>query len=306
MYGHETVYPLIVFVGVLVVSLLCSELLRARPRRLSAQRMKWLQRQEPPKEQDPSSLTEAKRAPHPWFKTLTSWIEEWVSFSSQAYWRDKLVQAGWQRQLRPGEFLLLRGFLMLFLPAVGGPLLWLASWERKWLLLGIGGLFLLGYGGPVLLLQGAIGRRRRILRRTLPHALDLLLAYVEAGLGFDGALQQVAQRTPGLLSEEFQRVIEDMKQGKSRQAAWQRLKERTNLPELNSLATAIVQTSQLELSLKEILRAQAYLLHRRRCEWVEEQGRRLPFRTLFLMVLLTLAALFLLLLDLQLQGRSGG
>lgn len=282
------VYTWIVFTGVLGLTFLCSEIWRARQKRLLARRMQHIQRQE--------QASPAPQEPHPGFRTLIQWIEGWVAFPTQARWRDKLVQAGWQGRLRPGEFLLLRGLLMLLLPTLGGFCWSWASPDRKWLLLGIGGLLLLGYAGPWLLLEGAILRRRRRVARALPHALDLLLACMEAGLGFEGALQQVAQRTCGLLSEEFQAVLEDMKQGKSRPAAWRRLKERTNLPALNSLANAIIQTSQLELSLKDILRAQAYLVHRRRREWVESQARKLPFRTLSLLVLLTLLAVVLLFL----------
>ena len=289
-------YALMVFIGVLGVTFLCSEVWRARQKRWLARRMQHIQRQESQPEQPSPARLEAPREPHPWWATLVRWIEGWVSFSAQAHWREKLIQAGWQRRLRPGEFLLLRGLLMLFLAALGALGWSLAPPDRKWLFLGIGGWLLLGYGGPLLLLEGAIRQRRRSVAKALPHTLDLLLASMEAGLGFEGALQQVAQRTRGLLSEEFQAVLEDMKQGKSRQAAWRRLKERTNLPELNSFANAIIQTSQLELSLKEILRAQAYLVHHRRREWVESQARKLPFRTLALLVLFTLLAVVLLFL----------
>ena len=43
-------------------------------------------------------------------------------------------------------------------------------------------------------------------RRDLPDALDMLTICVEAGLGFDAALAQVARNTNGPLAAEFARV----------------------------------------------------------------------------------------------------
>ncbi len=56
------------------------------------------------------------------------------------------------------------------------------------------------------------------MQRALPDALDLLSISVEAGLGFDAALSQVARNTTGPLAQEFARVLQEMQIGLGRSA----------------------------------------------------------------------------------------
>ena len=65
-----------------------------------------------------------------------------------------------------------------------------------------------------------------------PTRMDLLTISVEAGLGFDAALSQVARNTDGPLAGEFFRVLQEMQIGKSRAEAFRSLAERTTVPEL--------------------------------------------------------------------------
>ena len=67
------------------------------------------------------------------------------------------------------------------------------------------------------------------MQRDLPDAIDLLTISVEAGLGFDAALSQVARNTEGPLAEEFARVLQEMQIGLGRADAMRALGERTNV-----------------------------------------------------------------------------
>jgi hypothetical protein len=60
---------------------------------------------------------------------------------------------------------------------------------------------------PDLWLSSLIGKRKKVITRALPDALDLLTISVEAGLGFDAALNKVAQKWDNALSEEFNRTF---------------------------------------------------------------------------------------------------
>src|SRR3954453_7120381 len=62
------------------------------------------------------------------------------------------------------------------------------------------------YTGDLVLLQISQTRQQRI-QSDLPDALDLLSISVEAGLGFDAALAQLARNTTGPLADEFFRVL---------------------------------------------------------------------------------------------------
>src|SRR5690606_12635689 len=52
-------------------------------------------------------------------------------------------------------------------------------------------------------------RRQQQIRRTLPDAMDLLTVSVEAGLGFDAAVAQVARAMPGPLAGELSRMLQE-------------------------------------------------------------------------------------------------
>ncbi len=67
------------------------------------------------------------------------------------------------------------------------------------------------------------------MQNALADAIDLMTISVEAGLGFDAALQQVARNTEGPLAGEFQRVLQEMQIGRSRSDAMRALGDRTKL-----------------------------------------------------------------------------
>ena len=56
-----------------------------------------------------------------------------------------------------------------------------------------------GYILPNVLLYNAGQKREKLMRNALPDALDLLTVSVEAGLGFDAAVDRVARNTDGPL-----------------------------------------------------------------------------------------------------------
>ncbi|MFN2625043.1 MAG: hypothetical protein ABR520_03030 [Mycobacteriales bacterium] len=88
-------------------------------------------------------------------------------------------------------------FKVLGLFALGGgglllPLL--GQHPRAAIALGTAGV-LVGYFGPDLALYQMAYNRNAVITRALPDAIDLLTISVEAGLGFDAALAQVARNT---------------------------------------------------------------------------------------------------------------
>jgi len=72
-----------------------------------------------------------------------------------------------------------------------------------------------GFFLPDLLLYNAGLKRQAQIQLALPDALDMLTVCVEAGLGFDAALAQVARNTRGPLAAEFARVLQEMQDRKS-------------------------------------------------------------------------------------------
>ena len=155
----------------------------------------------------------------------------------------------------------------------------------------VGGILL-----PDYLLQDCINRREQLMRKTLPDGLDLLVACTEAGLGLDQAINEVATRKPGPLSEEFARVVKEINLGKTRSEAWRSLSERVGLDDLRSFAAAIYQAEELGASIANVLRAQSEALRSRRTMKLREVAGKLPTKMLFPLIFCIFPALFVVFL----------
>src|SRR4029079_1654399 len=92
----------------------------------------------------------------------------------------------------------------------------------------------LGFHAPNIWLHNTATKRETEMQKAMADAIDLLTISVEAGLGFDAALQQVAKNTEGPLADEFSRVLQEMQIGRGRSDAMRGLGERTSLPDLKT------------------------------------------------------------------------
>ncbi len=91
----------------------------------------------------------------------------------------------------------------------------------------------------------------------LPDALDLMVICVEAGMGLDAAINRVAgeiKLTSPVLSEEFTLLNLELRAGKSRQDALRNLAYRTDIHQLESLVTLLIQTDRFGTSVANALR----------------------------------------------------
>ena len=149
------------------------------------------------------------------------------------------------------------------------------------------GLFL-----PDVLLYNAGLKRQDRIRRTLPDSIDLLTISVEAGLGFDAALDQVAKNTDGPLAGELSRVLQEMQIGKSRAEAFRAVLDRTDVVELRAFVSSIVQADSLGIPVARVLREQSKELRIKRRQLAEERAQKVPVKILVPLVLCVFPALF--------------
>ncbi|MBJ7356241.1 type II secretion system F family protein [Nocardioides sp.] len=156
----------------------------------------------------------------------------------------------------------------------------------------IGGL-VVGFFGPNLYLYQKIHDRSAQLLRELPDAIDLLTISVESGLGFDAAVQQVARNTEGPLSEEFSRVLREMQIGQGRADALRALAERTNVPDVRSFVSAMVQADSFGIPIAQVLRVQSSEMRTKRRQRAEEKAQQVPVKITVPLIFCILPTLFI-------------
>lgn len=164
------------------------------------------------------------------------------------------------------------------------------------LIVGVGLGAVIGFFLPDLLLYNSGQRRQQQIPVILPDSLDMLTICVEAGLGFDAALAQVARNTKGPVAAEFSRVLQEMQIGKSRSEALRAMAERTTVPELQSFVSALVQSSEMGIPIAHVLREQAKEMRVRRRQRAEEQAQKVPVKITFPLIFCLFPALMVVIL----------
>lgn len=160
------------------------------------------------------------------------------------------------------------------------------------ILLVLAGLVLGFFVPNIYLYQKTYDRSQRI-QRDLPDAIDLLTISVEAGLGFDAALQQVSRNTEGPLAEEFARVLREMQIGQGRSAALRALSERTTVPELRSFVSAMVQADAFGIPVAQVLRVQSSEMRVKRRQRAETKAQQVPVKMTVPLIFCILPCLFI-------------
>ena len=160
-------------------------------------------------------------------------------------------------------------------------------------------LFLLGLYLPAIWLRFKISERKNKLTEGLPDALDLLVICVEAGMGLDSAIQRVSEEIKMAnipLSDELRLYNLEVRAGKSRPEALRNLSTRTNLEDINSLVTLLIQTDQFGTSIAQTLRVYSDTFRTRRYQKAEEIAARLPVKLVFPTAMFIFPSLFIVIL----------
>jgi tight adherence protein C len=210
--------------------------------------------------------------------------------------RHRLLVAGVSVKVGPEEFVVMQGvglgagvLIGLLLGKMSGytgfGLLRLAA------ILGAIGLF-----APVAWLRRKQDERQASIKRDLPDVLDLLAISVEAGVGFEGAVEVVTRHFDSPLATEFARTLQEMELGLPRREALQNLKRRTEVPELSNFVLVLVQADALGMPIGRVLRTQATEMRLKRRQWAREKAAKLPVKILMPLTLFILPALFVVIL----------
>ena len=123
--------------------------------------------------------------------------------------------------------------------------------------------------------------RSTAIFKDLPDSLDLLAISVEAGVGFEAALDVVCSNFDSPLADEFRRTLQEMELGLGRREALSNLRARTDVPELSTFIMALTQADSLGMPIGRVLHTQALELRSRRRQWAREKAAKLPVKILF-------------------------
>lgn len=157
-------------------------------------------------------------------------------------------------------------------------------------------LVLVAFFLPELLLHSRAQERSKQIGLDLADTLDQMTIGVEAGLGFDQALQRAGRNGKGPLAEELVRTLQDVSVGRSRRDAYNDLAERTGAPDLRRFIRAVIQADAYGVSVADTLRTQAAEMRVKRRQKAEEKAMQIPVKVLFPLMLCILPVLFIVLI----------
>ncbi len=236
------------------------------------------------------------RAVAPVLSGLTSVGRRFTPVGYVAQVRQKLVSAGKGDQDSVDRFLAVRVVTVVAAPILGYFAYANAPLDGLGRLLVVAFVLMACILGPDAVLNRQVEERQYEIRRKLPDVMDLLVISVEAGLGFEQALDRTTAAVPGPLTEEFSRMLGEVRAGASRADAMRALDVRTNVPEIRSFVLAILQADTFGVSIGRVLRAQADEMRVKRRQLAQERAQKAPVKMLIPMVFCIFPALFVVVL----------
>ena len=248
-------------------------------------------------EKDELQLPFAERLLLPFFQNLGEKLGNLTPREIRNSIEKKIVYAGNPNNLNFNRFVtsqIILAFILFAIPMVLFSLIPLVP-GRQLLLISI----LLGLGGfilPWIAINSKAEKRQTEIRKSLPDILDLLLVSVEAGLGFDMAIKRVSARTKGALSSEFNKAMEEIRMGRTREESLRGIVRRTGVQDLSSFITSVIQAEQLGTNIANTLRVQAETMRQRRRQRAEEAAMKAPIKMLFPLIFFIFPTIFVVIL----------
>lgn len=151
-----------------------------------------------------------------------------------------------------------------------------------------------GFYIPEVILDLRIRWRKEQIVRGFPDALDLLVVCVEAGMGIDAAINRVAEEirlSSPVLSDEFRLLNLELRAGKSRADSLRNLGTRTDVEEVRSFATLLIQTDRFGTSVAQALRVHSDAMRTQRYHRAEELAAKLPVKLMFPLIMFIFPAI---------------
>lgn len=249
-----------------------------------------------PAREEELKLSLYRRALRPAFSALAGKVIKVMPVAREETLAKKIRQAGNPGNLAPRELLVIKyvltaGVAVLF-SLLGGALGYTGT---KLILVALVGLPV-GWLLPDLLLQSKARQRKEDVEKKLPDMMDLLTVSVEAGLGFDGAMQKVAGQSRGVLADELTQVLREVRMGKARSEALREMADRLGVNDMSNFVGSIILAERLGISIGNVLRVQSNQMRQKRRQRAEEKAMQAPVKMLFPLVFFIFPTIMVVLL----------
>ncbi len=242
------------------------------------------------------SQSPSERILMPMVRMLTGIGRVFTPQANLAQWQRDLMMAGLLNQLSVTDFLGIRALVGTVLGI--GSFFTLSTTGTTGFSAILFALvpFMIGLYLPIFWLKSKVTARQTAIRRAMPDALDMMSICVDAGLGFEAALQKVAWQWNNELTEEFRRVITEIRVGVSRVDALRHMVDRTSVPDIASFVAVLVQADQLGIAIKDVLHTQAEQMRIKRRQRAQESAQKAPLKMLFPLVFFIFPSMFAVIL----------
>jgi tight adherence protein C len=154
----------------------------------------------------------------------------------------------------------------------------------------------LGWVMPAMIIRSRGSGRLDEMDRQLPEVIDLLTATVEAGMGFAGSLNLVANRFRGALGDELRLTLSQQSLGISNQRSLEDMIERCDTPSVRAFVRTVIRAESLGSSIGPVLRELAQDMRRRRRQTAKEKMQKAPVKMIFPLMFLIFPALMVVIM----------
>jgi tight adherence protein C len=140
---------------------------------------------------------------------------------------------------------------------------------------------LIGFFLPWFWVERAAEYRKMQIQDSFADVLDLLLVCIEAGHGFDQALNRIVREletSNPVVTEELLVVTREMRAGKDRYQVLGDFAERTGIDDIKSFITVIKQADKFGVSIAQALRVYSHEMRDKRYSRAEEKANMLPMK----------------------------
>jgi tight adherence protein C len=232
----------------------------------------------------------------PMFSGIFGILMKYIPAANEDILAKKLSEAGKPYNLLPREVLVIK-YLMAVIFAIGTRfLLHNSGKSHMQTLVMIIAACIFGWLLPDVLINSKGRQRKEQVSKELPEVLDLLTVCIEAGLGFDGAIKKVVDKSKGVLPDELFIVLEEIRMGKPRREALRDMADRLAVDDFSNFVGSVIMAEQLGISIGKVLRLQSKEVRLKRRQSIEELAMKAPVKMLIPMVFFIFPAIFVVLL----------